>query len=234
MLINTKNGKRYIGKTSNFKRRCNEHKSRGNKKYKNQLLYVDINKYGFDSFKKIVLHDNLTDKEKNYYEKYYIRFYNTLEKDGMGYNIGNGGEHEDNFYGMNNKRKNEVRKTLSNSSTRKKKVAKYDTDGILIQTYNSCIETQKDVGCRVQSLDSNKPSYIRNWYFLYYEDEPKNKISVTKNKNAKTRILQYDKDMNLVNEYSSYRKAELQGYSKYFIKKVLNKNELYQNYYWKN
>ena len=233
LLINMKNGKRYVGKTTNFRRRCNEHKSRGKKRYKDQSLYIDINEMGFDFFKKIVLLDNLTQEEMNYYEKFYIQYYDTLENGGTGYNIGNGGEHENKFAGMTKNNKQQLSNTLSNASTSRKKVAKYNSHGRLIETYNSYKDAQEDIGRRVQSLSETKPKKVGMYYLLMYDDIPQQTITIIKPKNSPQRIFKYDEDMNLVKEYSSYTKAQEDGYSKYFIQRVLNMNETYKNYYWK-
>jgi len=50
-IVNIKNGFVYVGRTSNFKRRFMEHKSRFNTSKKTSPLYIDMVLYGFESFK---------------------------------------------------------------------------------------------------------------------------------------------------------------------------------------
>lgn len=80
-------GKRYIGQTKNYNKRCLDHKCRKNKGC--PAFFNAIQKYGWDSFKHEILKDNLTLHEANILEKYYIKDYNTLAPNG--YNLQTGG-----------------------------------------------------------------------------------------------------------------------------------------------
>ena len=53
-------------------------------------FYNAIQKYGFQNFTVQILKDNLTLEETNYWETYYINFYNT-QSDKYGYNLSSGG-----------------------------------------------------------------------------------------------------------------------------------------------
>lgn len=178
LLINKINGKRYVGKTTDFNRRCNEHKSRAKKKYLNYSLYVDIHNVGFENFRKIVLKDNLTHQEMNELEQYYIKFYNTLEKDGFGYNVGSGGDKENKFKGMSDSKKDSV--SIELSKRNHKKVAQYDSNGKLINTFNSYKDAQNYIGCRIQSLDYEKPKLRMGYYWLRYDEIPLLEIEINR------------------------------------------------------
>lgn len=80
--------KKYIGQT------CLSLSQRAGKdgiKYENCIaFYRAINKYGWNNFQSQILEDNLTLKEANQKEQYYINLYHTQDKD-YGYNIRNAG-----------------------------------------------------------------------------------------------------------------------------------------------
>lgn len=89
VIINIKNGKVYIGKTKNLKRRWVEHQRELNKNHHhNQHLQAAWNKYGAKAFQfKILEHcsiDQLNEREKNH-----IPFYRAR---GLAYNLKDGGE----------------------------------------------------------------------------------------------------------------------------------------------
>lgn len=96
MHKNKINGKIYIGQT------CKSPEERwgtNGAKYKCQpKFYIDIEKYGWDNFEHIILEKNLTQKEANEKEKYYISKYNSRNEN-YGYNILPGGS---NLSGENN------------------------------------------------------------------------------------------------------------------------------------
>lgn len=86
MHRNKINNKVYIGQTLNPKKRWeyNGVHYKGSPKF-----YNAIQKYGWDNFEHIILKENLTLEEANYFEKYYIEKYNSVNN---GYNIRAGGE----------------------------------------------------------------------------------------------------------------------------------------------
>lgn len=102
------NGKKYIGITSSsLKRRCG---SNGINYRTCRYFYYAIKKYGWDNFSHCILEENITENMAKYYEKYYIKKYNTLSPNG--YNLTDGGE-------VPSPTK-EVREKLSKSNTGKK------------------------------------------------------------------------------------------------------------------
>lgn len=83
-LLNTINGKMYVGQTTNLKKRINEHK-RGDQ-------YVDraIKKYGWTNFRCRVIKKCASKAEMDTWEKFFIILLNTKRPNG--YNLTDGGE----------------------------------------------------------------------------------------------------------------------------------------------
>ena len=89
MHINKQNNKKYIGQT-----KCQN----PNDRWRNGTHYGDtyfgraIQKYGWDNFEHIILEKDIsTQEEANDKEKYYIKYYDTMNRD-KGYNLTSGGE----------------------------------------------------------------------------------------------------------------------------------------------
>lgn len=87
MYISPSN-KVYIGQTCNtLKRRAGNGSN-----YKGcTFFYQAILKYGFENFTSQILKDNLSLEEANYWEKYYIQYYDSTNRE-KGYNISIGGK----------------------------------------------------------------------------------------------------------------------------------------------
>lgn len=85
-LTNTKNGRKYIGKTIQFRQRMYQHKSAQSKAY----LGNAIRKYGWKKFKQEILIDNVPEEDLNNLEISYIEVENTMAP--HGYNLTKGGE----------------------------------------------------------------------------------------------------------------------------------------------
>lgn len=98
-ITNMINGKRYIGQTINtFNHRYREGgvgaervKNTYEKEGGNTHLYNSICKYGVESFSIEILHIGKTKNELNYFEDFYIKYYNTRNPK-YGYNIKPGGD----------------------------------------------------------------------------------------------------------------------------------------------
>lgn len=95
-------GKIYIGQTSNYEKRCSEHRTPTNKCL---AFSKAIKKYGWDNFSHEILKENLTIGEANYWEEFYICELNTLSPNG--YNIA--------FGGYNRTHSEQTRRKLSES-----------------------------------------------------------------------------------------------------------------------
>ena len=87
--INKINQKKYVGLT------CQKPEDRwgsnGSRYKKVGRFYFAIKKYGWDNFEHIILEENLTYKQACKKEQYYIKEYNTLNRN-YGYNCTSGGE----------------------------------------------------------------------------------------------------------------------------------------------
>lgn len=78
-------GKKYIGQTKNYKRRCNDHK-RG---CENHPFSNAIKKYNWNNFTHELWAEGLSLEEANTYEEFLIDYYNTISP--KGYNLDTGG-----------------------------------------------------------------------------------------------------------------------------------------------
>ena len=87
MHKNKINGKVYIGQTCQIL--ANRWGSDG-RRYKGQIFYNAIQKYGWDNFEHIILKEGLTQEEANQQEIYYIQLYQSTNKN-FGYNVTKGG-----------------------------------------------------------------------------------------------------------------------------------------------
>ena len=119
MHTNTKNGKRYIGISSNVKKRWAGNGSA----YYDQVFGLAIQKHGWNSFSHEIIYDNLSKECACQKERELINKYQTYKKE-FGYNISLGGD--SGSYGAYDK-----------EQKRMKAVFQYDFDGNFIQRHNS-------------------------------------------------------------------------------------------------
>ena len=89
IYTNTINGKVYIGQTN---RLLSQRAGKNGISYQScPHFYAAIKKYGWDNFKSRILKENLSDKEADYWERYYIKEYDARNPE-KGYNILDGGK----------------------------------------------------------------------------------------------------------------------------------------------
>lgn len=101
-LYKSPSNKIYIGQTC---RTLQQRAGNNGIHYKHSTyFYAAIQKYGLNNFQSIILKDNLTLEEANYWEEYYIQYYNSTDRT-KGYNISPGG--------MNNSMSPEGREKIS-------------------------------------------------------------------------------------------------------------------------
>ena len=86
--INKINNKKYVGQSVNLKARW---KSNGYYYQDSPYFYAAIQKYGWDNFEHIILKQNLTQEEANYWEEYYITDFYKSNIRQNGYNLKGGG-----------------------------------------------------------------------------------------------------------------------------------------------
>lgn len=79
-------GKSYVGQTKEYKVRCRAHQAPGSKC---SAISSAIKKYGWDNFTRTILKDKLTLEEANHLEVFYIKYFDTIGKNG--YNLMSGG-----------------------------------------------------------------------------------------------------------------------------------------------
>lgn len=165
VLINKKNGKKYIGTTSQSvsKRWCS------GANYRNQPFGKEIEKYGWDNFEHFVLIDNLDECTAFEVEKELIKKYRTNDKQ-YGYNISSGGK------GCALSPTSETRKKLSDANKGKnaKTVYQYSLDGKFIKEWNSTPEIKEILGFKkwgILSCCSGKQNKAYGYIWLHEKND---------------------------------------------------------------
>lgn len=136
MHRNKINNKVYIGQTCNIKVRWHPISYKGS-----SYFYNAIEKYGWDNFEHIILIDNLSLEEADQKEKYFIKIYESTNRN-KGYNLKTGGN---NGYQLSKETKQKIR--LSNQL-----YAKNNLDKLLIRLEKMHEKARKKVIC----LNNNK------------------------------------------------------------------------------
>ena len=141
MHNNKINNKKYVGQTCNIKKRWEYNGCHYENSFK---FYKALIKYGWNNFDHIILKENLSLEEANFWESYYINYYNSIEN---GYNIRTGGS----CGNLSEEQKEKIKK--SNKQTWLKKIEKIGKDNYIKQYRNAqqditskkviCVETQK-------------------------------------------------------------------------------------------
>ena len=94
-ISRARNGKCYIGFTSNFPKRLDEHRHSANStRPTKKVLYKAIRKYGWDSFIKEILYCSADYSHTKTMEEFFIIDNNSHYLSGNGYNMTYGGEGE--------------------------------------------------------------------------------------------------------------------------------------------
>lgn len=185
-----KNGKRYIGITSNTKKRWNN----GNG-YKQHALREDIQKYGWDGFDHIILKSGLSVDEAKEYEKYFIEIYSTTEPM-LGYNHKSGGQMCDE---ETVKKINESK--LNNGTLRG--VVCVETG----ERFSSTVEAAKKAGVSPTTITHicarNRKAYTAGGYHWCYEEDATT-FCVPKSTRKLTPVICEDTG----EKYGSLREAE--------------------------
>lgn len=119
--VNKINGKRYIGltKESNPEKRWG---SNGINYKSSTYFYNAIKKYGWENFNHIILKQNLSNEEAEYWEKEYIRIYNTVAPNG--YNLTYGGEIKKQISELTRQKLKESHKNQKITAETKEKMSK--------------------------------------------------------------------------------------------------------------
>ena len=118
LYTNKVNGKKYVGQAVDFLTRHKRHiYSAYNEKQKrdyNVPFHNAIRRHGIENFEiKILKEDLKTKNELNYWESYYIVEFDTLAKNGKGYNLASGGEGGNTYAGKTNEELAEISRKIS-------------------------------------------------------------------------------------------------------------------------
>lgn len=152
-IENKVNGKVYIGQTvKTSDQRFLEHidNALSGKKY---LLSRAIRKYGASSFSVETVLDNLTQEEANFYERYFIKKYQSNVR-GNGYNMTEGGEGGDTFSSKTEDEMLDISKKISlgitgakNGNAHSVNIKNIDTGRVYkFETISRCVEFLNEEG----------------------------------------------------------------------------------------
>lgn len=171
--INKTNGKRYVGITSQKP----EYRWNYGKAYMNNHHFTAaIQKYGWDGFEHIVLHDLLSEEDAKAKEQEPISLWRTQDNK-YGYNTTAGGEGTTGYVPPDELRKrwSEMRKGTKRSDETKQKMAEagrrtydrsrkalaeakykpvkmYNMDGLYIKSFNSIISAMEELGIKCNHI----------------------------------------------------------------------------------
>jgi len=224
-ITNKLTNKCYIGETkkSNPELRWNEHKSKIEKGIGCPALQDAVKKYGIEKFKFEIL-IICFDEDRYKFEKEYIKKYNSIAPNG--YNLTTGGE-GGGFYGKKHtnetieKIKSTLREKYENNpelrkenSERVKLLFKDEIYRIKISEGMKKSEKWKNLkkgnfNCRKHSEEIK--NILQNKAKIYFDDNKnveKHREIMAKAKGI--RVLQYDLNNNLINEFISIREASRQ------------------------
>lgn len=190
-IRNAENDKYYVGITSK------EPEKRWGKdgyKYKGQIFYRAIEKYGWDNIKHEILADNLIEEEASELEKYYIEYYkSTLRQNG--YNVNYGGYQGGGVC---------------------KNIAQYSLDGYFLNLFPSRLEAAKHIGIDSQYIhllidtdDDRKQSHGYMWRNVDPKGNFPHKIDPYPEIICNRPILQYDLHGVFIREWNSIIEASI-------------------------
>ena len=106
VYTNKINNKKYVGQVSGKTKNLNTRHRRHLRD--NLVIDVALRKYGENNFSLEIIHFGETLDELNYFEKYYIKYFDTLAKNDKGYNVSTGGSNGNPFGGKTNEEKREI------------------------------------------------------------------------------------------------------------------------------
>ena len=207
-IVNTINGKVYIGQTINtIEKRFKEHLHRA--RYESNIvrpLYNAIRKYGEENFKIYMIETNLTKIEANEKEKYWIKKYDSFGE--HGYNATDGGD---------------------DGSYNAKYVLQIEPETYrIINKFRSTHEAGRYIGktnSQIQRVCSGKRRICGGYHWIYQEDYEaniKNFPDRFLDKRIKREVMQLDMHTGKkIAEYSSCYEVERKcGYKSTYIRRA--------------
>ena len=199
MHTNKINNKKYIGITC-LDRYWDRWRSDGSG-YKNQVFGKAIKKYGWDNFNHEILKKVKTEAEAFELEKYYIKKYNSTNKD-YGYNISIGGDSSNSG--------------IYNLPSMSVPVYQYDLNGNFLAEYPSMMEAERQTGINNSAICAcckGTHNYTKNFIWSYEKHEkidsvdPKQLRYELITKNQEKNVYQYDLNGNFIQSYKSLAEA---------------------------
>lgn len=195
----------YIGQTINLAERYNKHKKNMKDLTHTEDFYVGLREYGFENFSYEILEEfeEFNQELLNELECYYIDKYNSMSPNG--YNMVPGG---------------------SNGSglAKGKPVYQFDLFGNFIQDFCSAHEAARQTGIDFSSICSccrKEKLNTKNFQWSYERNDENIADIHHKAVYRERRVLQYDKDGNLIQIYSTLSEAAtISGVAKSMISNV--------------
>ena len=206
---NKSNNKKYIGQTSQDPEK--RWGANGCNYVNSPSFYNAIQKYGWDNFEHIIMFNNLTHKEANFWEIELIKLFKTSNKQ-YGYNLSKGGT------GGN-------QKDL-------KPVKQYDLYGNFIKEYKSVSQAAIELGTHRTHITRacKKHGTTKGYMWCYVEDE----INHPYKRNGQKTVIQKTLYDEFIAEYISLADAARQtGIGRDNIHRCIsNKNSHAGGYHW--
>lgn len=225
VLVNTVNGKLYIGQTTQYyQKRWQGHKDQSKKSH--HLISRAIKKYGFENFQKYVIYqtDEVDDKKKlidilNFYEKKYIDQFNTTDHT-IGYNVSTGGNGSCGYHLTEEHKKIVSMSNKGRVPWNREKIYQYDFNFNLIKIWTSNTEIRQNYGSQIE-FEENKFTFYNSIWIRERDNTPEflekfksrvNQLKLLKSSKAVSCkwILQFDFLGNQINKFPSARYAASQ------------------------
>lgn len=222
---------KYIGKTNNIKNRLKRHllpsnlKNKWTAKTKWLIHLKQNNQKPIIEILDIDIKYNINDLEI-----YWISQFRT-----WGFNLTNETNGGDGFDWTGKKHKKKSINKMKMNHPLRKVVIQYDikTNNFICK-FNSLHEaSEKTKLCRnhiSRCCKGQKGFNTVGGYFFRFENEY---FPLKKNKYNNIKLYQYNLDLELINTFNSYKDANNNGFCHDTIRKVINSEKTYKNYYWK-
>ena len=178
--------------------------------HNSSYFYHAINKYGWKNFEHILLIDNLSLDEANIIEEELIKKYKSNDSK-YGYNLKSGGQNSQHSERTKKKMSNvRIGKYKGLLNGRSKSVSQYDIKTKkLINTYQSIQEASLNYGSSsgISACCNGLMEQAYGYVWCFSEDKP-NFHYKDKRKNKAKKVIQMDKDENVIEIYESTMDAE--------------------------